>query len=84
MVDAFDVVGEEALGAGGLFVFDFFAVFEDAEAVGLDDAEVHEDVLTLVIEDKAVAFFDVEPLHFSDHRESPEILRCLTISRQSV
>src|SRR5665213_2325010 len=59
--DSFHVAGEQPFGAALIVVVDGLTIFEGAEAVALDDAEVNENVFTFVADDEAKTFFRIKP-----------------------
>src|SRR5438552_4628545 len=71
-----DVGGLEALGASGHLELDPVTLGEALEALSLDGAEVHENVLATLLSDESEALRVVEPLHCSLSHDLP-----LSVSR---
>jgi hypothetical protein len=71
-LDDLDVFGFGALG--GLFDFKRHSLtfFQGPESVPLNGAEMDEEVFSIILLDKAITFFLIEPLHLSFcHSDNP-------------
>ena len=82
-VEASDVKGFEAFGAGFGFELDGFAFFEGAEAFGGDGGVVDEDVLAAFATDEAESLLIVEPFDFAGANAHEYLPICLRLAEVS-